>query len=191
MARTKEFDEDAVLLKAMRLFWERGYEKTSVSDLVEHMGIHKKSIYDTFGDKQSLYVKALKRYGKMMSERLQRYDNLTSITAIQTMFQRVVQREDEAFPKGCLLVNTMVELGLHDAECKDWINQWSAGYRKKLRVWIEKGQQAREIDPRLNAEELAYYLFNALVGLRVLVKTTDDQTILQTIIETTMSVLKK
>ena len=56
MGRNKEFEEEAVLQKAMELFWKQGYEKTSMSDLVEHMGIHRKSLYDTFGDKHSLYL---------------------------------------------------------------------------------------------------------------------------------------
>lgn len=56
MARSKEFDEKAVLRKAMELFWEQGYEKTSMQDLVDHMGIHRRSIYDTFGDKRSLFL---------------------------------------------------------------------------------------------------------------------------------------
>ena len=53
MARSKEFEENEVLDKAMRLFWEQGYEKTSMTDLVEHMGIHRRSLYDTFGDKHT------------------------------------------------------------------------------------------------------------------------------------------
>lgn len=69
MARTKEFDEDAVLLKAVRLFWEQGYEKTSMTDLVNHMGVHKRSLYDTFGDKHSLYIKTLNRYTQLQSEK--------------------------------------------------------------------------------------------------------------------------
>ena len=51
MGRAKEFDQEVVLDKAMQIFWEKGYEKTSMQDLVDHMGIHRRSIYDTFGDK--------------------------------------------------------------------------------------------------------------------------------------------
>ena len=55
MARSKEFEENEVLDKAMKLFWEQGYEKTSMTDLVEHMGIHRRSLYDTFGDKHHCF----------------------------------------------------------------------------------------------------------------------------------------
>lgn len=69
MARTKAFEIDAVLDKAMRLFWTQGYEKTSMQDLVDNMGINRKSIYDTFGDKHTLFLKALARYDQFANDR--------------------------------------------------------------------------------------------------------------------------
>jgi AcrR family transcriptional regulator len=60
--RTKEFDPDLVLGRALDAFWERGYEKTSMQDLVDRMGIGRRSLYDTFGDKHSLFLRALRRY---------------------------------------------------------------------------------------------------------------------------------
>ena len=62
MTRSKEFVESEVLLKAMHLFWEKGYEKSSLQDLVQHMGVHRRSMYDTFGDKHSLFMKTLELY---------------------------------------------------------------------------------------------------------------------------------
>ena len=70
MARSKEFEENEVLEKAMRLFGDQGYEKTSMSDLIEHMGIHRRSLYDTFGDKHTLFLKAMDRFGDMSSASL-------------------------------------------------------------------------------------------------------------------------
>src|ERR1051326_3516607 len=62
MARHKEFDREEALQKAMEVFWERGYEATSIQDLVEQMGINRQSLYDTFGDKHALYLAALDHY---------------------------------------------------------------------------------------------------------------------------------
>ena len=70
MARRKEFDRDEALHKAMEVFWSRGYEATSVGDLVEHMGINRQSLYDTFGDKHSLYLAALDRYREVEGRKL-------------------------------------------------------------------------------------------------------------------------
>ncbi len=70
MARHKEFDQDEALQKAMEAFWARGYEATSMQDLVEHMGINRQSLYDTFGDKHSLFLKALDRYHEVETRKL-------------------------------------------------------------------------------------------------------------------------
>ena len=64
MARTKDFDEDEVLTKAMNLFWLNGYNGTSMQDLVDGLGISRSSLYDTFGDKRSLFLKTLENYKK-------------------------------------------------------------------------------------------------------------------------------
>ena len=67
VARTKEFDPEAALRAALELFWERGYEATSMADLVGHMGVARASIYATFGGKRALYLKALDRYGELIA----------------------------------------------------------------------------------------------------------------------------
>ncbi len=192
MARTKEFDEDAVLLKAMQLFWEQGYEKTSMMDLVSHMGVHKRSLYDTFGDKHSLYIKALKRYSEMIEQKVKRIINSTHSAeeAIRMLLEMAIRREDEEFPIGCLMVNTAVELAPHDPESRAWVNQRLTCSEQLICELIEKGQQSGELDKTLNAERLSYYFNNAFTGLRVMAKTTDDREKLKQIVETTMSILK-
>src|SRR6201986_4496734 len=70
MARHKEFDRDEALQKAMEVFWSRGYEAASIQDLVEHMGINRQSLYDTFGDKHSLFLQALDRYREVEGRKL-------------------------------------------------------------------------------------------------------------------------
>lgn len=192
MARTKEFDEDAVLLKAMKLFWEQGYEKTSMMDLVSHMGVHKRSMYDSFGDKHSLYIKSLKRYSEMIDHSVNRITNGTRSAeeAIRLLLEMAIRWEEEEFPKGCLMVNTAVELAPHDSESLAWVNESMTDSEQLIRELIEAGQQSGELDKTLNAEWLSYYFNNALIGLRVMAKTTDDREKLKQIIETTMSILK-
>src|SRR5690348_5749857 len=65
MGRTKEFDRDQVLRKAMTVFWKKGYEATSIPDLLEAMGLSRSSLYETFQDKQSLYYEAIQHYKKL------------------------------------------------------------------------------------------------------------------------------
>jgi TetR/AcrR family transcriptional regulator, transcriptional repressor for nem operon len=191
MARKKEFDEDAALLKAMHLFWEQGYEKTSMQELVSHMGVHKGSMYDTFGDKKSLYIKTLKRYSEMLEESVKRRldDTSSAKEAIRVLLENTIQKEKE-FPVGCFLVNTAVELAKHDSEAIDWVHlRWT--YTEQLiRDIILEGQQSGEFSKSLDAEGLSYYFINALIGLRVMVKTISDREKLRQIIEMNMSVLE-
>ena len=70
MARKREFDENEALKKAMEIFWLHGYEKTSIEELVKCMGVHRKSIYDTFGNKYELFIKSLEYYSTTIGEQL-------------------------------------------------------------------------------------------------------------------------
>lgn len=191
MARKKEFDEDTALLKAMHLFWEQGYEKTSMQELVSHMGVHKGSMYGTFGDKQSLYIKTLRRYSEMMEESVKRSlaDTRSAKEAIHVLFENTIQKEEE-FPVGCFLVNTAVELAKHEPKAIEWVHlRWS--YTEQLiRDLIVEGQQSGEFSKSLDAEGLSYYFINALIGLRVMAKTISDRRKLRQIIEMNMSVLE-
>ncbi|PAE40356.1 TetR/AcrR family transcriptional regulator [Bacillus sp. 7884-1] len=191
MARKKEFDEDAALLKAMQLFWEQGYEKTSMQELVSHMGVHKGSMYDTFGDKQSLYVKTLKRYSEMLEELVNERmsDTRSAREAIQLLFEMAIQQQKE-FPKGCFLVNTAVELAKHDSEAIDLVHLRWTSLEQLIRNLIVEGQQSGEFSKTLNAEGMSYYFLNALIGLRVMVKTITDREKLHQIIEMNLTVLE-
>ncbi|MGB2991892.1 MAG: TetR/AcrR family transcriptional regulator [Paenisporosarcina sp.] len=191
MGRKKEFDEDAVLHKAMRLFWEQGYEKTSMQELVSHMGIHKKSMYDTFGDKQSLYVKTLKRYSEMSEQSVKRgmADTRSAKEAIRLLFEMAIQQQEE-LPGGCFVVNTAVELAKHDSEAIDWVHLKWTDTEQLIQDLIVEGQKSGEFSKTLNVEELSYYFINALIGLRVMAKTISDREKLRQIIEMNMSVLE-
>ncbi|MNO22652.1 HTH-type transcriptional repressor ComR [compost metagenome] len=191
MARAKQFDEDTVLLKAMKLFWEQGYERTSMQDLVEQMGVHKRSMYDTFGDKHSLYVRALNRYQEVIAKRMVEAMNGARSTkeAIRALFEMVIYPET-GFPAGCLMVNTAVELATIDADARAFVTEGWAHSEIVIRGLIEAGQRSDELDPSLNAEELASYFNNALAGLRVMVKTVEDKEKLVRIVDTTLSLLK-
>ena len=75
MARSKEFNEEEALDKAMEIFWKQGYEKTSIQDLVDQMGIHRRSLYDTFGDKHSLFVQTLERYESLIAAQISNHQH--------------------------------------------------------------------------------------------------------------------
>lgn len=173
MGRSKEFEEHIVLERAMELFWQQGYEKTSMSDLVEGMGIHRKSIYDTFGDKHALYLKAIDFYreytvNKLRSETLKAE---TAQQAIQNIFNYMIEvNEDRKW--GCLFVNAATEMGPWDREVvektEDAFNQTEEFIVKIVR----EGQESGEFSTKYDAEILGEVLHNTLIGLRVLARTS-------------------
>src|SRR5262245_46357366 len=118
VARTKEFDVDEALRDALDLFWERGYEATSMADLVERLGIGRASIYGTFGGKRDLYLKALDRYLDLCDHTLLRElpqpgPVLPAVRAVVRRYATEASGNDGRH--GCFVVNTAVELAPHDA----------------------------------------------------------------------------
>lgn len=173
MGRSKEFEEHIVLERAMELFWQQGYEKTSMSDLVECMGIHRKSLYDTFGDKHALYLKAIDLYGEYTVKKL-RAETLKAETAqqaIQNIFNYMIEvNEDRKW--GCLFVNAATEMGPWDREVvektEDAFNQ-TEDFIVKI---VREGQESGEFSTKYDAEILGEVLHNTLIGLRVLARTS-------------------
>lgn len=190
MARNKEFEINAVLDKAMDLFWRQGYEKTSIQELVTHMGIHRRSMYDTFGDKHDLFMHVMDRYKTIFETKINNQVHQTNSVkqAIRLLFDITISREDDQ-PKGCLLVNSAVELALLDSEVAAKVQEEFLVTEKLFYDLLVSGQQSGEISNQHSAENLSIFLNNAWVGLRVLVKTTDDKEKLRSLIDTTLAIL--
>ena len=193
MARNKEFDEQVVLKKAMELFWKQGYEKTSMQDLVNHMGIHRRSIYDTFGDKYSLFLASLKSYEVVVAEELTKIISNSSTVkiAIRKLFEYVVNlAELEIYPAGCFTVNTAVELSLLDKDIQHLTTKMFKDTEELLNKLLKEGQNKGELKNDLNTQVTAQFLHNNLIGLRVLVKTNYTKKELESIIDLIMKVLE-
>src|SRR5438552_14300152 len=119
MARHKEFDREEVLHKAMEVFWSRGYEAASIQDLVRRMGINRQSLYDTFGNKHALYLRALDRYrtveGRRLIELLERPGSVKK--SLRQLFGEVVETAlCDREHRGCFMGNATSELA---GRCKE------------------------------------------------------------------------
>ncbi|MGM0878124.1 MAG: TetR/AcrR family transcriptional regulator [Bacillota bacterium] len=191
MARNKEFDEKEALRKAMELFWQQGYEKTSMNDLVNHMGVHRRSIYDTFGDKRTLFMSALTHYEEVIMMKMKKKieSELPVKQVIREVFEMVIYPNNNQ-PIGCFSVNAAVELSLLDQEVTTKITEMFTKTETLFYELLKHGQEQGEISKRHDIKGLSHYLHNALVGIRVLVKTTDDKQKLETIIDLTLSALE-
>jgi TetR/AcrR family transcriptional regulator, transcriptional repressor for nem operon len=177
MSRTKEFDPDVVLQRAMELFWERGFDATSMSDLVEHMGIGRASLYDTFGTKHDLYLAAMRRY-------LQ--DNeagfLTALAqpgpALPALRAFVESWADEALGdrnrRGCLVVNAAIELSTRDPEVARQVAvSWSV-VETALVSSLMRAQAQGELAASKDPQEIANFLLVMMQGVRVIARAAPD-----------------
>jgi len=193
MARTKAFDEDLILDKAMNLFWIRGYHATSAQDLVDGLGISRSSLYDTFGDKHSLFVKALKQYRqKRIDPALQEASVAEDIEVyIISLFEfaKIESLLDDK-SKGCFMVNSAVELAPVDAEVAEIVNSIMNDFEKALISAIKKGQDTGVFSSQHTSRSLARFIFNATNGLRVTVKFDTNRKMVDDIIRVSLSALK-
>ncbi|MEW5550586.1 TetR/AcrR family transcriptional regulator [Peribacillus frigoritolerans] len=190
MARSKEFDEKAVLRKAMELFWEQGYEKTSMQDLVDHMGIHRRSIYDTFGDKRSLFLASLNHYEDLIVNEMEKI--ISSTSSIKQTIRDVfifVLNFIEQYPKGCLSVNAAIELSLLDKEIGRIVTKMFNRTEDMFNNLIKRGQTSGELSKEIDSDNTSRFLHNNLVGIRVLIKTNYNKKELEGIITLALSVL--
>jgi TetR/AcrR family transcriptional repressor of nem operon len=181
MARPREFDEVVVLDAAVECFWSRGYEATSVRDLIETTGLTGASLYNAFGDKRALFRAALDRYvERSIGERIKRCEALPPRQAIVTFFDEILKRSlSDRRRKGCMLVNSALEVAPHDTEFRGIIAAVLTRIEMFFLKCIEAGQAERTITCSLPAQNIAHHLLGLLMGVRVLARVRPDRALLE------------
>jgi TetR/AcrR family transcriptional repressor of nem operon len=193
MARTKNFDEQQILKKAMDIFWQKGYHATSVQDLVDGLCINRASMYDTYGDKHQLFLNTLKEYKEKNATYWNSidYDNIKPLQYIQHLFNNIVLEDiDSQFKKGCYMVNAAVEMIPHDDEVVTLVEENRKLVEENIAKIIKKGQEIGEINSLSTSLEYARFLFNTIQGLKVMSKVTSDVKILEGIAKISIDTLK-
>ncbi|MDP9410872.1 MAG: TetR/AcrR family transcriptional regulator [Actinomycetota bacterium] len=193
MPRTREFEPETALQDAMELFWLKGYEATSMRDLLEGMGIGRGSFYGTFGDKRSLFLAALDRFERTRTawipEVLQEGDS--PVEAIRYVFERSVKGLVSFEPRrGCLLANTAVELGPHDPEVAKRISGHVRRTEDAFEDALVRARASGEISEEQDPKALARFLVTNLHGLRVMARAGADRETLQDTVEVALGALR-
>ncbi|MEV5429012.1 TetR/AcrR family transcriptional regulator [Streptomyces sp. NPDC052701] len=178
MARTKEFDPDAALQAALELFWQRGYEATSMSDLVTHLGIGRASIYATFGSKHELYLKALEHYQRERLPRMLRELSrpgpvLPAVRALVRAYAAEAAAEDLR-GRGCFVTNTAAELAPRDPAAARQVERNWDHLETVLHSALVRAQARGELSAGRDPLALARMLLVLLQGLRVVGKASPD-----------------
>ena len=181
----KQYDETEVLRRAMEAFWARGYEATSINDLVAATGINRGSLYAAFADKRGLFLRALEHYDKE-----HRRAFLAALArdhaprdAILEAFRQVAEAsEGGRNRKGCLLVNTALELSPHDPGIEKVVRAKLEAVEAFFRGRIEAARKDGSLSPEIPAAETARVLFALFVGLRVITRSRPDRAVMRSIV---------
>ena len=153
----------------MRAFWAKGYEATSLADLMAVTGLHKGSLYQAFGDKHALFVQALKRYLEDM--RRQKNELLrqapTPLDGIRNVMHCMIDIADgdDTCPMGCMAINSLVELAPHDVKVQEIMGDHAAGMRRSLEKTVADAQAAGQIGRDRPAALVTAMLFTFMAGI--------------------------
>jgi TetR/AcrR family transcriptional repressor of nem operon len=191
MARCKAFDQDEALQRATELFQDKGFEATSIQDLVDHLGISRQSLYDTFGDKQALWLASLERYRQAgrrpFADLLEGPMPLRK--ALGALFTLVLDRLLAPDGRCCLMAHAALERAADDPETRACVgnnlDQLFALFEARLR----RAQSEGELGPGHDPAALARFLQNAIHGLQVTARSGAGRRDLEGIVRVTLSVL--
>jgi TetR/AcrR family transcriptional repressor of nem operon len=169
MSRTKEFDEAEVLDQALELFRARGFQHTSFADLTRELGVSRQSLYDTYGDKQTLFHAALKRYLDRAIDFIRRQlaDPGPVRKVLLALFDGLIAGQCSKGSPGCLMVNSMVELTPHDADIRALAQAHAREVEGLFASRLSAAQRKGEIGKTKDPVALARFLHHTLLGLSV------------------------
>lgn len=185
MGRVKEFDEDAALGRAMRLFWRQGYTNTTLKQLLAEMDMLNGSFYHCFKDKKTVFLKSLVHYNQEITHHRQlalaRHDNFS--VGIRALFAEIFKTlESKVEPNGCLIVNSMIAEVLCEEKLKAYLFK---DFKQFVRFMTDRVQHSIDLQHTpvtIQAKQLAYILVTYIQGLfrisntDVNIKQLKDQT---------------
>jgi TetR/AcrR family transcriptional regulator, transcriptional repressor for nem operon len=189
MAGVKQFDRNEALDRAMAAFWSRGYEATSIDDLVEATGIGRGSLYGTFGDKRQLFLTALDRYwNTVAAQMIAELSDPDGRRAIERMFDVLIRRaSDPGVPRGCLITNTSLECPTCGDEIARKIAERMGQQETAIYEVLRKAQTDGTLNPTQDARALARFFLGVAWGINAVNRSTADPGVLRDMVRVAMT----
>ncbi len=190
MAGVKQFNPETVVERAMEVFWRRGYEATSIQDLVEATGLNRGSLYATFHDKQQLFLAAVAYYAERVgSPLLAELADPDPRRAIERMFAAILQRtSDPTTPRGCLITNTALECPGSGEEINRTIATWMSHQESAVYHVLLRAQATGALSRTQDCRALARFFVGVAQGLNVMHKAMADPVVLQDMVQMALQV---
>ncbi|MBB3139681.1 TetR/AcrR family transcriptional regulator [Halomonas organivorans] len=177
MARPQAFNTTEALHQAMNVFWHKGYEATSMADLLAATGLSKSSLYAAFGGKRELFVAAFDAYREAREREMRRMlAHRPAREAIEGFFRKIVLDAGDGDPsRGCMSINQAVEMAPRDPEIRGRVLQDFTLIEEALAEAIARGQAEGSVGDAYDARHLARLLVLAFPGLQIMVRAGSDR----------------
>ena len=193
MPKVETFNRDQIIERATAVFHEKGYNATSMQDLVDATGLNRSSIYNSFISKLDLYLECLKAYetksNRMTSKLLLQADNpKQAIESIFNTFIDIIIGERQE--KGCLIGNCKAEMANHESSITNFLNQNQSNTIALFEDLISQGQDQGMFNTNKNAKEYALYLYTAVQGFRMTGILLNERNELKAIADTILQTLE-
>jgi AcrR family transcriptional regulator len=183
MARPKGFDQDKALHKAIRLFSQQGFAASSTDELMRVMEIGRQSMYDTFGDKRALFLRALELYVtesvKSIGVELDR--DGSALSAVRNALVSFAERKDLSSSEGCMGLNAIGEFGQRDADVTRITRNAARIQRQNLMKVFARAKILGEVDADADLEGMADFFESTLAGIRIAAKAGKSRQALQNV----------
>jgi len=191
MPKTETFNRDTVLIQATEVFHDKGYNATSMQDLVDATGLNRSSIYNSFISKLDLYLECLQSYENKFNRKTSRLllKATNSINAIELIFELYIKIISlQKYDKGCLIGNCKAEMANHEKSITHFLESNQNGMLMLLEDLISKGQDDAIINKKQSSKDYALYLYSSLQGFRMtgilITERTKLKSILKSILQT-------
>jgi TetR/AcrR family transcriptional regulator, transcriptional repressor for nem operon len=183
MTRPKDFDPEKALRKAIRLFSQQGFAATSTDDLMRVMNIGRQSMYDTFGDKRNLFLKALEFYvtESVQSINAQLERPGPALSAVQNALVTFAERKDLCNAEGCMGLNAISEFGQRDAEVTRITREAARSQREALVRVLTRAKKQGELGSNADLDSMADFFETMLAGIRMAAKAGKSRQALRNI----------
>jgi TetR/AcrR family transcriptional repressor of nem operon len=192
MARPKDFNPEQALAAAMNVFWRLGYENTSLDVLMDEMGISKQSLYDTFGDKRSLYLKALAHYRDETQASMRQM--FASVPKIKDGFTRLLlgisTESKQQHARGCLLLSANMERSTGDTEIAEFLQDNQATVESIFADALRRAQSTGELSRKQDPAALARFFVATIQGMRAMARVKSDSHALRQIARVALRVFE-
>ncbi|MGH0563304.1 TetR/AcrR family transcriptional regulator [Bacillus cereus] len=189
MGRKISFNKEHVLNKAMHLFWEKGYDATYISDLIETMGISRSTLYDSFGDKDALFKLVLEHYKNYGSQKRNLlFTGINTKASLTSFFYQHIEKcYSDDIPKGCMITNSSLLIGQIDPAIEEILINDFNELESVFKQVIEEGKRRGEISQEADTELVVYSLLSLNHSLNIMSKYKKEKNLAYRLVDKTIA----